>query len=66
MTSKDLSCGLDLPFSAEKVRGTPCQITGDDFGMQTNLGFTEEFSGCFFFFRLFDWKKIFTMRITPR
>ena len=42
------SCGLDLPFSAEKVHGTICQITGDNLGMHAILGFTESFSGCYF------------------
>ena len=42
------SCGLDLPFSAEKVRGTICQITGDNLGMHAILGFTESFSGRYF------------------
>ncbi|CAI5668325.1 unnamed protein product [Oreochromis niloticus] len=42
---KILECfGLDLPFSSEKVYGTICQITGDNLGMHTILGFTESFS----------------------
>ena len=43
------SCGLDLPFSAEKVHGTICQITGDNLGMHAILGFTESFSGRYFY-----------------
>lgn len=41
------SCGLDLPFSAEKVYGTICEITADNLGMHAILGFTESFSGCY-------------------
>lgn len=42
------SCGIDLPFSAEKVHGTICQITGDNLGMHAILGFTESFNGRYF------------------
>lgn len=41
-------CGTDLPFSAEKVYGTICQVTGDNLGMHTILGFTESFNGRYF------------------
>lgn len=38
------SQGLSLPFSDEQVYGTICQITGDNLGMHTILGFNESFS----------------------
>lgn len=40
--------GLDLPFSTDKIYGTICQITGDNLGMHSILGFTESFSGSHF------------------
>ncbi|XP_023821499.1 uncharacterized protein LOC101158135 isoform X1 [Oryzias latipes] len=40
--------GLYLPFSTEKVHGTICQITWDNQGMHTILGFTESFNGHYF------------------
>lgn len=36
--------GLHLPFSAEKIYGTISQITGDNLGMHSILGFTESFN----------------------
>ncbi|CAI5662779.1 unnamed protein product [Oreochromis niloticus] len=42
------SHGIDLPFSSEKVHGTICQITGDNLGMHSILGFVESFSGRYF------------------
>lgn len=38
------SQGLSLPFSDEPVHGTISQITGDNLGMHTILGFNESFS----------------------
>ena len=38
------SQGLSLPFSDKQVYGTICQITGDNLGMHTILGFNESFS----------------------
>lgn len=36
--------GLSLPFSDQQVYGTIAQITGDNLGMHTILGFNESFS----------------------
>lgn len=38
------SQGLSLLFSDEPLYGTICQITGDNLGMHTVLGFNESFS----------------------
>ena len=38
------SQGLSLPFSDEQVHGTISQITGDNLGMHSILGFNESFS----------------------
>ncbi|RVE61678.1 hypothetical protein OJAV_G00174850 [Oryzias javanicus] len=38
------SQGLSLPFSDEPVYGTISQITGDNLGMHSILGFTESFN----------------------
>lgn len=38
------SQGLSLPFSDEQVYGTISQITGDNLGMHSILGFNESFS----------------------
>lgn len=40
--------GLDLPISTDQVYGTVCQVTGDNLGMHSILGFTESFSGRYF------------------
>lgn len=42
------SQGLSLPFSDEQVCGTISQITGDNLGMHTILGFNESFSSHLF------------------
>lgn len=63
------SCGLDLPFSAERVYGTICQITWNNKGMQAILRFTESFSGRYFCCLCLiekDDAQMFTMRMTPR
>lgn len=38
------SQGLSLPFSDEQIYGTIAQITGDNLGMHSILGFNESFS----------------------
>lgn len=38
------SHGIDVPFFDEPVYGTIAQVTGDNLGMHTILGFTESFS----------------------
>lgn len=40
--------GLHLPISAERTYGTICQITGDNLGLHSILGFTESFSSHYF------------------
>ncbi|MCI4374945.1 hypothetical protein PGIGA_G00012370, partial [Pangasianodon gigas] len=40
--------GIELPFSTDRVYGTICQVTGDNLGMHSILGFTESFSGHYF------------------
>jgi len=42
---KVLECtGIEVPFSDEPVYGTIAQVTGDNLGLHTLLGYVESFS----------------------
>ena len=46
---KVLECtGVELPFSDEPVRGTIAQVTGDNLGLHTLLGYVESFNANYF------------------
>ncbi|KAI7811169.1 hypothetical protein IRJ41_011241 [Triplophysa rosa] len=42
------SSGIQVPFSKEPLFGTVAQVTGDNLGMHTLLGFMESFSAHYF------------------
>lgn len=42
------STGINLPFSDQQIYGTVAQVTGDNLGLHTVLGFVESFSARYF------------------